>query len=84
MRGRKPSSGVAMLWIFPNNRRRLLNMLWVSEPLGFITLDSEKRIIETGVLKPWIGFKLIQCHYLIETVPDAISNLKKGEQVRIE
>lgn len=84
MRGRKRSSGVAMLWIFPDDRMRLVNMLWVFEPLGFIALDSEKRIVDLGVLKPWISFKLIQCHYLIETVPEAVSSLKKGDQVRIE
>jgi|GEM_PF-4676720 len=40
-------------------------MLWVFEPLGFIALDCEKRIVDLGVLKPWISFRLIKMPVLI-------------------
>lgn len=94
MYGRKALDGVAMLWMFVDaggnrlpsrtcsiERIHLFDMLWMREQLGYIALDKSNCIVDVGVMKPWVSFKLVKCMTFIETVPDAVDGLKKGDVV---
>jgi len=81
MYGRKAAPRVAMLWMFVGDGMHLFDMLWMRERLGYIALDKSNRIVDVGVMKPWVSFKLVKCMIFIETVPDAVEGLKKGDVV---
>ncbi len=83
MYGRKASPGVAMLWMFVGigERMHLFDMFWMRERLGYIALDKSNCIVDVGVMKPWVSFKFMKCMIFIETVPDAVMGLKKGDLV---
>ena len=82
MCGRKAVPGVAMLWMFHFDIiPYLFDMFWMRERLGYIALDKSNRIVDVGVMKPWVSFKFMKCMIFIETVPDAVIGLKKGDVV---
>jgi len=74
----KATPGLAMLWIFKREQLQLFDMLKMKEAIGYIALDKDKRIIDTGVLQPGWHFKLIKLQYWIEVAPGAINGLQKG------
>ncbi len=81
MRERKAEAGTAMLFIFPKNGLLLFNMWGVRNPLGIMALDVDKKILYTGIMKPWIGGFLGWGRYVLEVVPEMLKDLKREDIV---
>lgn len=76
--------GKAMLFFNHMGLPMLFDMLWMKERIGFIALNVKNEIVDIGIMKPWRSFKFYAkgITTFIETHPDTIQGLNKGDVVK--
>ncbi len=60
-----------------------VHMFFVFFPIGIVFLDSEKKVVDKAVLKPWMLNYTPKkaAKYFVELQPEKISEIKLGEKL---
>ena len=78
----------ALVFILPSPRSVSVHMLFVFFPIDVIFLDTDKKILATARLKPWIGLKQSpkKTKYIVEMHSGSIERCKliPGENLSID
>ena len=76
--------GKAMVFFNYMGTPMMFDMLWMKEKLGFIAVNMKNEIVDVGILRPWRSIKWYAkgVTAFIETHPDSIMGLNKGDMIK--